>query len=328
MSFDAGGFGEGDFGTTPFYTTAGIIDAVLKATAHSNPESQSLKRATILTSINNIYQDVCMDRPWRWLQQSYDISFYAPYSEGTVSITQGSDTVTATGASFVANFVNPRSIFRVGTTSTIYHVAEILSPVSLRLETPFAEDTVTDVTYEIGRNVIRLPREVDSIQPIIIDGQVKMQVTGPSDLRYAQSRNPSYTGRPFMGSVTWNDTDNRLYLEVYPTPDKRYNALLPYKASIEALEDSEDSTPLIPDTYRAVLFYGALAEFLYPFMKDPVGSAKAEARYLRFLIRMQNDKRLSDDEPSISPARNYRRRSAVLGSKSYLGNIEDYGRDF
>lgn len=324
-SFGSGEFGSGPFGTIPFFSVSELITAILRATGHGTPTQEVTKRAAILQFLNNRYQDVLVGRHWRWGQASFDFNLEAPYSTGTISLTQGSQTVTGTGTDFSAN-IEAKSLLTIPGSSVVYHVLSVESTTSLTLETKFAEDDVTDSAFVIYQNQYRLPKEVDHIQSMIVDSVSKLVPLGVEDFRLNQSRQPTRAGVPETFALIRRDVDDDArYIEIYPAPDRRFQTHIDYTVRIAKLEDDSDCFPIIPDRYRSVLYYGALAEF-YGFLRDPTNREIAEKDYARMLFKMQSDTQLTDQALTFTPARNYRTRRGRTRRFGITMSAEEFGR--
>lgn len=325
-SFGSGVFGSGPLGTQPFFNVSELIDSILYATGHGSPSVETTKRRAILQFINNRYQQVCLGAHWRWLKASYDFNLDEGVTTGTVTVTEGSEIVTGVGTAWTSTLVKPKDIFFVEGSSTVYHVASLDSPTQLTLETKYSEDSDSDLSYNLARNQYVLPTETDHLISWIMDSTFKLVPLGPADFRQVQATDPTAIGTPRYYSMIRRDTDDdSVYAEVYPAPDKRYQSHIDYTVRIARLDDDTDCYPIIPDRYRAVLYYGALAEF-YNFLRDPSNAVSADKSFNDFLGQMRNDTQMTDDRFQIMRARNYLRRTARTGRKG-ITTLEDFGKE-
>lgn len=327
-SFGSGSFGSSALGSQPFFNVSALIDAILYATGHGSPSLETTKRRQVLQFINNRYQEICMGTHWRWLKAAYDFNLEAPYSTGTVSATLGDATVTGVGTAWSTQNVQPKDVIFFDSVSQVYHVASRTSSTELELETEFSGDeSITDDTYTIGRNQYELPSTTDHLISFIIDSKHKMIPLGVEDFRRLQATDPTRVDMPQYYSMVRRDTDDdSVYMEVFPTPDKAYQCHIDYTVRILYLEDDTDCYPIIPDRYRAVLYYGALAEF-YMTLRDPSASQLAEGHYRSFLNQMRNDTQQTDDRFVVVNERNYRRRTPRIGRFAGTTTIDDFGRE-
>jgi hypothetical protein len=306
-----------------FYDTAAIITAVLRATGHSTPASETTKRLALLEFVNLRYHAVCLARHWRWMLGDKEIDITAPYATGTVDVIQGSTTVTGTGT-FTGGNAAVGDIFVGGGSSEAHRVASITSATVLELESKLAGDTLADATYNVYRPRIAMPSTVDNVTSMTVDGVGELVPLGQQEFERLRSSNSTLSGAPKYYTQSRLQSDNdALYVDVYPLPDQRYSAHYQYTVRVGRLSDSATDYAVIPDRHRGVLFHGALADF-YRYLRDPVNSATAETDYQRFLAKMCGDTQLTDSRLIFTPARNYRNRHKR--TKTFKDRYE-FGRD-
>lgn len=327
-SFGSGVMGSGPLGTAPFFDVKALIDAVLRATGHSSPASETTKRAAVLQFINNTYQEVCMGKHWAWMFSTWDISLFEPEEAGTVSVVNGDETVTGVASEFNATHIKGK--FVLAGKQSIYSVASITSALSLELETKWAGDDESDADFKIYKTQYELPSTVDQIRSLTNDeNNLKLLPLGNQEFRQLQQRNPAREGPPTHYTLMRRDVDDdAIYMEVYPNPDKDYNLHLDYSVRILKLDDSDDCYPIIPDRYRVVLFYGALSQ-MYRYMNKSEQAALADRDFQRTFLRLQNDTQLTDSRLRFKPARNYRQRTFQRGLRRGRGfqDRTTFGRD-
>jgi len=326
-SFGSGTFGSGSLGSSPFFSVSEIIDGVLSGTGHSSPSSETGKRTAILQYVNNAYQRICLGQHWRWLIASYDFNLEAPYTTGTVSCTNGDATVTGVGTLFNAN-IQAKDKFWLSGSSQVYHVSSLTSNTVLELETDFSESSVSDSAYTIAQAQYKLPKETDHLLSVVIDvggKRRKLAPVGLQEFRDISSRSPTYTGTPEIFTLDRRDTDDDfVYVNFFPIPDQMYNLHIDYTVRILKLSDSTSCYPIIPDRYRAVLYYAALSEFLNHYIRDPEQAKIADDNFKGMWLQMMNDKQQTDSVPRFDASRNYRKRGGRRLRISYTE--EEFGK--
>jgi hypothetical protein len=322
-SFGSGTFGSGPLGTAPFFDMASLITSVLRTTGHSNPTQEVTKRAAVLQFCNNTYQEICMGKHWAWMFATYDISIFGPTDTGTISASNNSATITGIGTAFSSNDRKGKLV--VQGVNSVYNISSVASTTSLTLETKWANDSVTGSGFKIYNVQYKLPVETDQIRAMVIDEiNLKMIPLGTQEFRVKQAQDPTATGAPIYYSLIKRDVDDDAqYVEFYPMPDRDYNIHLDYSVRILGLEDSGDCYPIIPDRYRVVLFYGALAQY-YRYTNDATNAQLADRDFLRTFNRLQNDTQLTDSRLQIKPARNYKNRSRLRRMLSGRGFMDRF----
>lgn len=308
----SGPFGSGSFGTSifsnqPFYTSKGLIDAILRDTSHGDPSRETIKRQVVLGMINNTYSKAATLRDWDWLYQTEDFNFDAPWSLGTINVTQNSEVVTGTGTAFSANVV-PNNALVVSNRDERYIIESVESQTGLTLEGRFAGETATEQEFSIIKPIYRAPAHLDAIQSIVLQGFNEMEPMGTQEFRRIQAKNISLTGIPrYYTEVGRRAQDGRRMFEIYPAPDQAYIAQLNFSVNLMRLEDSDANFPLIPDRYRALLYFGGMAQF-QAYLSQPEKATYYENKHNEMLVTMLTDSKLTDSRLMFQPSRNYRNR--------------------
>lgn len=308
--FGSGAFGTSEYSPSPLYTTKSIIDAVLRHTGHSNPTSETNKRLVILEAIINRYALVTSARHWSWLYSQADFTFKAPYEDGTVSLAEGDGTVTGTGTLWDANLEPNCRLLVYSGTNKAFQVSDVTSDTELELDTEWVEDAVTDVSYKVVQSIYDLPSDLENIQAIAIDGRKpRLTLIGTQEMADLRARDPMAVGEPeYATLVARRAEDGVRTLEVWPAPDRAYQVHIDYGVNIIRLDDIEDNYPLVPDRYRNVLYYGALAEF-YHFLSKPTSAQAAEQMFGAVFNQMRTDIQMTDSKMRFIPARAVSRKS-------------------
>jgi hypothetical protein len=324
--FGSGAFGTSVYSNTPFYNTSTLIDAVLRASGHSNPSTETAKRALVLNFINNRYSIVAGARPWSWLYSLVDFNLEAPYETGEVLVTNGSASVVGTGTTWTSAYIPNHKFIAASGKNEIYSVEEVGSTTTLELGSEYSSETEDEVSYKLVQDTYELPGDLGEVQSVIVDGQVgKLILIGTQEMAQKQASDPTLTGTPRWATVTTRrPQDGVRHLVVYPIPDEKYQVHLHYSVNMMALEDSTDSYPLIPDKHRAVLFYGAL-EDMQNFMKNYQGALNSRATFDKAFLAMVNDKQLTDSKLVLRPSTRIGRRSRKMGPRVSI-SAADFGR--
>ena len=87
------------------------------------------------------------------------ITTVAPYTTGTVAMTNGSTTVTGTDTVWTSAMVGRK--IRFGSDNAYYRISAVGGTTSLTLEVPYQGTTDTDATYSIYKDEYRLPADLD-----------------------------------------------------------------------------------------------------------------------------------------------------------------------
>lgn len=323
--FGSGAFGTGVFANTPFYTTQGLIDAVLRGTGHSTPSAETAKRAVVLDFLNNRYAFVTTCQHWNWLYQEVDTLFKEPYTTGTITVEKDSQTVVGVGTAWDVNVI-PNNVLAVDSRNETYLISDIEGPEEITLEGQYAGEDDSELSCKIIKPIYTLPSDCEAVQSIVIKGVGELIPVGTQEFTRLKQHNMGMTGAPrWFTEVARRAEDGVRLIEVYPAPDKHYTARLYYGVNIMKLSDSDTSYPLIPDRHRTVLYMGALAD-MFRYLRDAQMSADAEALFTAALMNMRNDKQLTDSRIQFQPSRNYRNRRTKGGGRSSQ-STSDFARE-
>jgi hypothetical protein len=88
------------------------------------------------------------------------ITTVAPYTTGTVAMTNGSTTVTGTDTVWTSAMVGRK--IRFASENAYYRISAVGGNTSLTLEVPYQGTTDTDATYSIYKDEYRLPADLDT----------------------------------------------------------------------------------------------------------------------------------------------------------------------
>lgn len=121
-------------------------------------DSDTLKFAK--DAINNVINEIATNIRFHFLSSNYRFVTNAPYSTGTVAVTNGSATVTGTGTVFTRDFDGRQ--FSVAGSHDEYTVTFVTS-TSLTLDHPYIGTTAAAATYEITSSEYWLPANFDKI---------------------------------------------------------------------------------------------------------------------------------------------------------------------
>lgn len=104
-----------------------------------------------------LYELAGQDLPY--LTSRSVISTVAPYETGTVTVTNGSRTVTGSGTTFTAAMVNRK--FRVGSANTYYRISAFVSATEVTLDVAYVGTTASAQSYSISKDEYRLAPDLD-----------------------------------------------------------------------------------------------------------------------------------------------------------------------
>jgi hypothetical protein len=105
--------------------------------------------------VESAFRRVCERREWSWRIKHSQWVAPALYNTGTVSVSQGSQTVTGLGTSWTTNMIGRQ--FRIGVNAPIYTIVSVDGATSLTLDLFWAGPDQVDKTYEIYQCYFEAP---------------------------------------------------------------------------------------------------------------------------------------------------------------------------
>ena len=105
--------------------------------------------------VRNAFRQVAERRRWSWLYKFGQFILPQLYNTGTVSVTQNSIVVTGSGTNWTGDMMGRQ--FRIGITAPIYTIAQVNSPTSLSLDTPWGGVSSSTQGYSIYLAYVTVP---------------------------------------------------------------------------------------------------------------------------------------------------------------------------
>jgi hypothetical protein len=229
-----------------------MMGEILQWTPDTDP--QVVKRM-----IQDTYRRVVDSRPFYGTLVKGQVTVPNAYTTGTVSVTNGNDSVTGTGTTWTNSMVGEQ--FRIGFSTPIYTITNVLSPTSLTLDLPWGGQTQASLGYQIFQCFVNFGANVKYMLAVVNQIQgYKLQLNIPQEVL-----NTYDTWRTNMGWVTVvanyppSPTGIPQY-ELYPPPT--YQQAFPFLAYTQPPDLINDADSPVVSVRSDVIVYGALAQAL------------------------------------------------------------------
>lgn len=281
--------------------------------------------------INTALQDMHIGYGERfpWAERPGRITTQAAYITGTVSISQGSSTLTGLGTLWnTANafgVTNTRKTGRIIINGgpTIYDLSAIGSDTSITLSSPFVETNVAAGTYLYFEDEYSL--DPDFLRPLdmqFFDYQRGIRIIDRLRFRREHTQNNITTGKPAQACIVDRAFDGNTTpirrVQFWQPPDKAYS--IPYAFVTNKLAIStagvaqqslsaDDDEPIVPFQFRHAIVLYALYNW-YRDKKDDNRSAEVKADYVDLIIRITGDTEIGERRPYLQPSMGGYRRHA------------------
>lgn len=276
-------------------------------------------------AVNMKYEDVAVHKKWQWLMAEDAVSIIGVYTTGTVTVTQGSASVTGVSTTWTDDSIDTTYKFKVDGYDEIYDISTVGSNTSITLADTYKGDDATSVAYRIWKDVYELPNTVREVDQVWVDHRsFPARAVGMKKMRELKNLWPTDTDKVLAFTLIQDSSDGDRQLQIFPVPDEDYTLHYTYAKRITRLSDDEDE-PLIPIGYRHVLVYGALEEWALQ-AGNPQLVTLYSSKYVDLLRRLAHDTEITDDFLTIKVDQPWRRKDRGFGRRIDYGDVFDrYG---
>ena len=254
-----------------------------------------------------------------WAERSADLVTQPEYTTGTLSVNQGSTSLT--GSSTLWNTNNAFSVtnMRAGGKIVIdggvevHEISSVSSDTAAILTATFIKADVSAASYVYFEDEYAL--HADFLRPVDIqsfDVAGEIELIGRNEFRNRYPRNRT-TGKPRIATIldkpfSANTTPVRK-VRFWKPPDASY--LIPYafvtnklatnSTGTAALNLSADADePIVPIQYRHAIVFHALYHW-YRDKRNDTRSAEAKGDYVDIMVRIVSDQEIGRSRPRFRP---------------------------
>lgn len=294
------------------------------------PTSENTKIAAI---INQVYRDIYTAHDWWWLVKRSIITTSDDITTGTINVTNNSTTVTFSSAPTPS--IAGRVLYVSGNTrdsGAVYRIStHVAGATAAALDAVYTGANDTAAGYNVWHDSYDLPADTGKLFSVKRFGYAwPLRLIGPQEMRTIKLYSTS-VGKPEIASLddfdTTGDPTTQRQLVVHPYPDNLYRMELHYKQQLNT-ELSSTTQPFIPDEFRQLIIYGALAQGFAVYRDDPTNSQMYQGFYQAALTKAtQTHREYGEDYPRFSVrddySRFYRRGQRPRAATADLGEFFD-----
>ena len=220
---------------------------------------------------------------WPFLLKEATFQTVAEITAGTVTVTDGSATVTETtsNANGWSSAVEGR-FFRRDGDSEFYEISTFTNsnPDTLTLARNYEGASGTVIGYKIFQRLYSLGSDVREVSWMsVIDSPTRMEKSSVQEFDRAFLNRPQVGSPPTFWAPLGRDSSNVMRIEIYPIPDEVHGILYHYVQTTPTLKAD---TTLMPQVNHALLRAGWLADYWnWRATHDnaPAGALNASGRF-------------------------------------------------
>lgn len=241
-------------------------------------ESTSDTRTRVKRFLNRAASDFHYRYPWHWRRAVGFVSTVAPYTTGTVTLTNGSTTVTGSGATFTTAMVGRKIALTYG--SPWYTISAFVSTTEVTLDRAYVEDTTSGATYVIYQDLYALSSAADSLlaQEVVCHkagGEVLGRLTR-TEVENAWAF-PSGAGVPSYFHLHGVNSSGYLQIRVgREVPSTAFSIRYGYLSAYTEMSADGDLC-VVPERFRHIIIHGALREAYKLYNDDSLASQHGAA---------------------------------------------------
>jgi len=314
--------------TTQYTTFVDLYTGLLNAVRADTAQTVTVDQAKRYINIALLDMHIGFGEKFPWAERRDVLITQPEHTTGTLSISQGSTTITGVGTIWNTNNVFGVTNFRVGgkirinAGFEIYEITAITSDLSATIGNRFTQADVSAASYSYFEDEYAL--EADFLRPIDqqqFSDNISIEILDRLQFRRNYIRN-YIVGKPVVATLIdlapiGNTTPIRK-IKFHKPPDISYS--IPYSyvtsnlvitsAGNEATAFINDTDePIVPIRYRHAILFHALYNW-YRDKKDDDRSQEAKAEYSDLILRLTGDVEIGAQRMRISPASHIYRRKA------------------
>ena len=221
-------------------TAAQLLDE-FATVAGTGARSGDAYRVSALRYLNQAFRTIAYAYPWDERRGDQIVTTVAPYSTGTVAVSQAGTTVTCTGSTLTSGMVGRK--FALSQGGPFYRIATVNTGAGTFTISAFAEATVTASAFVIYQDEYDLDAATHSVEQGVA---FRDRWTGPFvmyDQRTFDAANFTgwTTGAPIAGCVCTSTTVGTPRIRISPVPDAIYRINLRYLKAWVSLTDGSNT---------------------------------------------------------------------------------------
>jgi hypothetical protein len=288
--------------------------------------TNSTQQVRIQAVINAVYRDIYNKSDWSFAEKraiintapnliSGAVNVFGIQAPASMSVTINSPTVTFSSA--ITQDISRFSMLVPGGAQDSLAVYKVLShggnSAVATLDAPFTNPTSTAQAFQLYQDEYSLPADTAKVLQVKRFGyQDPIALVGKEAMMYMKIVDTT-VNKPFTAAVigfqTQGDPTTPKQLVVHPYPDKAYRMEILYKQQLND-ELTGTTQPFIPDEWREVMWYGAMARCYPIFLNDDARGQQFEKLFNDTVALMvAQQKEYARDNAGVKPADIYRRRS-------------------
>lgn len=209
--------------------------------------------------ISQSYRRIVDSRDYYGMLVKGQVNVPNAYTLGTCLVTYGSNTVTGVGMSWNASMVGYQ--FRVGFSTPIYTITQVVSPTQLKLDLVWGSMTQNGVSYQIFNNIVSFGSNIKRLLTVVNQRQgYRLKLNIPQEVINIYDTWRTTTGWTFLVANYAPGPDGTPLFELYPAPT--FQQSFPFLAYIQPPDMVADTDYPVVSIRGDIILYGAIPQAL------------------------------------------------------------------
>ena len=231
--------------------------------------------------LSSSYNEILAEREWVGIEADLTVSTIALHAAGSIAVTNGSSSVVGTDTEW-DTAMSGRKFQVLG--SGDWYTIQVSGPTALELDRPYADQTLSGMSYSIFQDVVPLPIGVRQIEHIGCPTAGKPLRKAAGNEFADTDVSKMITGVP-MFWIPGPDTAEALgpqvrQIRLWPVPDEVYQLVITYTSAIAGYDGSNNGDTPIAFVSQAAILAGARAScWMHPkYMQPTMAVAQTRIR--------------------------------------------------
>lgn len=210
-------------------------------------------------AVQNAYRRIIDHRQWYGMMVKGQVNVPNSYTLGLITATQNSNIITGIGMTWDASMVGYQ--FRIGFSTPIYTITQVVSPTQIQLDLPWGAQSYNGVSYQIFNNLVSFGPNVKRILTCVNQRQgYRMKLNIPQEVLNIYDTWRTTTGWTFLVANYAPGSDGSPLYELYPAPT--FQQSFPFLAYIQPPDLKNDNDYPYVSIRSDVIVAGSIPEVL------------------------------------------------------------------
>jgi len=242
--------------------------------------------------LQNSYRRIVDSRDFYGNLVKGQVSVPNAYTTGTANLVNGSPVVNGVGTNWVDSMIGEQ--FRVGFSTPIYTIVNVVSPTQLQLDLPWGSPTQSNLGYQIFQNIVNFGPNIKRLLDVVNQVQgYRLGLNIPQTVLDIYDTWRTNMGWTILVANYAPSPTGVPQFELYPPPT--YQQTFPFLAYVQPPDLIQDTDAPVVSIRSDVIVYGAIPHALLFRGKKSNYYDPQTAQYFQKMFEMELQKNKMND---------------------------------